>query len=228
MREQILIIEDDEKIADLVKLYLEKERFGVLVAYDGQEGLTLFQKESPTLIILDLLLPKIDGLTLAKLVRQKSNTPIIMLTAKGEEIDKVVGLELGADDYIVKPFSPKELVARVRAVLRRAYEVKKSDQLVKVGDLEINQEKFEVKKNGKKITLTRREFNLLLALAKTPGKVFSRSDLLDTVYSVDDEVFDRTIDVHITNLRRKLGDKEQKLIKTITGVGYKLYEHDET
>lgn len=228
MREQILIIEDDEKIADLVKLYLEKERFGVLVAYDGQEGLTLFQKESPTLIILDLLLPKIDGLTLAKLVRQKSNTPIIMLTAKGEEIDKVVGLELGADDYIVKPFSPKELVARVRAVLRRAYEVKKSDQLVKVGDLEINQEKFEVKKNGKKITLTRREFNLLLALAKTPGKVFSRSDLLDTVYSVDDEVFDRTIDVHITNLRRKLGDKEQKLIKTITGVGYKLQEDDET
>jgi len=228
MREQILIIEDDEKIADLVKLYLEKERFGVLVAYDGQEGLTLFQKESPTLIILDLLLPKIDGLTLAKLVRQKSNTPIIMLTAKGEEIDKVVGLELGADDYIVKPFSPKELVARVRAVLRRAYEVKKSDQLVKVGDLEINQEKFEVKKNGKKITLTRREFNLLLALAKTPGKVFSRSDLLDTVYSVDDEIFDRTIDVHITNLRRKLGDKEQKLIKTITGVGYKLQEDDET
>jgi len=228
MREQILIIEDDEKIADLVKLYLEKERFGVLVAYDGQEGLTLFQKESPTLIILDLLLPKIDGLTLAKLVRQKSNTPIIMLTAKGEEIDKVVGLELGADDYIVKPFSPKELVARVRAVLRRAYEVKKSDQLVKVGDLEINQEKFEVKKNGKKITLTHREFNLLLALAKTPGKVFSRSDLLDTVYSVDDEIFDRTIDVHITNLRRKLGDKEQKLIKTITGVGYKLQEDDET
>ena len=228
MREQILIIEDDEKIADLIKLYLEKERFGVLVAYDGQEGLTLFQKESPTLIILDLLLPKIDGLTLAKLVRQKSNTHIIMLTAKGEEIDKVVGLELGADDYIVKPFSPKELVARVRAVLRRAYEVKKSDQLVKVGDLEINQEKFEVKKNGKKITLTRREFNLLLALAKTPGKVFSRSDLLDTVYSVDDEIFDRTIDVHITNLRRKLGDKEQKLIKTITGVGYKLQEDDET
>jgi DNA-binding response OmpR family regulator len=228
MREQILIIEDDEKIADLVKLYLEKERFGVLVAYDGQEGLTLFQKESPTLIILDLLLPKIDGLTLAKLIRQKNNTPIIMLTAKGEEIDKVVGLELGADDYIVKPFSPKELVARVKAVLRRAYEVKKSDQLVKVRDLEINQEKFEVKKNGKKITLTRREFNLLLALAKTPGKVFSRSDLLDTVYSVDDEVFDRTIDVHITNLRRKLGDKEQKLIKTITGVGYKLQEDDET
>jgi len=228
MREQILIIEDDEKIADLVKLYLEKERFGVLVASNGQEGLTLFQKESPALIILDLLLPKIDGLTLAKLIRQKNNTPIIMLTAKGEEIDKVVGLELGADDYIVKPFSPKELVARVKAVLRRAYEVKKSDQLVKVRDLEINQEKFEVKKNGKKITLTRREFNLLLALAKTPGKVFSRSDLLDTVYSVDDEVFDRTIDVHITNLRRKLGDKEQKLIKTITGVGYKLQEDDET
>lgn len=227
MKTHILIVEDDEKIANLVRLYLEKEQFGVLVAHDGEEGFSVFKKEQPALIILDLLLPKIDGLTLAKQIRQISDIPIIMLTAKGEEIDKVVGLEIGADDYIAKPFSPRELVARVKAVLRRTHETKKEQTIIKVEDLKINQEKFEVDKNGKKIALTRREFKLLLVLAENPGKVFSRSELLDSVYSIDDEVFDRTIDVHIANLRHKLGDKEQNLIKTIPGVGYKLQEDNE-
>jgi len=227
MREKILIIEDDEKISDLVKLYLEKNSFKVAQASDGKEGLKEFGREKPDLIILDLMLPKIDGLTIAKSIRAESNTPIIMLTAKDEETDKIVGLEIGADDYIAKPFSPKELVARVKAVLRRYSQGTETDskKIIKIKDLEISSEKFEVKRGDKKINLTRREFRLLLALAKRPGVVFSRSDLMHQIYTFDDEaVFDRTIDVHIANLRRKLNDKKQNLIITLKGVGYKLKE----
>ncbi|MDZ7798695.1 MAG: response regulator transcription factor [Patescibacteria group bacterium] len=225
MREKILIIEDDEKISDLLKLYLEKEGFKVEVAKDGKFGILKFSKENPDLLILDLMLPEVDGLTVARSIRAKSSVPIIMLTAKDEETDKIVGLEIGADDYVTKPFSPKELIARVKAVLRRTYETKNGKPIIKVKDLEINQDKFEVKKNGKNIRLTRREFKLLLALAQSPGKVFSRSELMHSIYLHDDEaIFDRTIDVHVANLRRKLNEKNQNLIMTIKGVGYKLKE----
>ncbi|MDZ7612276.1 MAG: response regulator transcription factor [Candidatus Moranbacteria bacterium] len=227
MNEKILIIEDDKKIADLVKLYLEKDSFKVLVANDGEQGLERATKENPDLIILDLMLPETDGLTIARSVREKNNTPIIMLTAKDEETDKVVGLEVGADDYVAKPFSPKELVARVKAVLRRSLfaESPNSNKIIKIKNLVIDREKFEVKKGGRAIDLTRREFNLLLVLAQKPGAIFSRTDLMRKIYALtEEEVFDRTIDVHIANLRRKLNDKNQSLITTIKGVGYKLKE----
>ena len=225
MREKILIIEDDIKISDLVKLYLEKDGFRVAVANDGKQGLEKIAKENPDLIILDLMLPEIDGLTIAKSVRAESHIPIIMLTAKDEETDKIVGLEIGADDYVTKPFSPKELIARVKALLRRCSTdaIVDNKKAVRINGLEIIPERFEVKRFGKQINLTRREFNLLLALAQKPGVVFSRSDLMRKIYTFDDEVvFDRTIDVHIANLRQKLNDKSQNLIITIKGVGYKL------
>lgn len=228
MHEKILIVEDDKKIADLVKLYLEKDGFKAVLAEDGNQGLEKINQEDPDLIILDLMLPETDGLTIAKSVRENSNTPIIMLTAKDEETDKIVGLEIGADDYVAKPFSPKELVARVKAVLRRSLfaESPNSKKIIKIKNLVIDREKFEVKKSGRSIDLTRREFNLLLVLTQKPGAIFSRTDLMRKIYALteEEEVFDRTIDVHIANLRRKLNDKSQNLIITIKGVGYKLKE----
>jgi two-component system, OmpR family, alkaline phosphatase synthesis response regulator PhoP len=230
MKRKIAIVEDDKKIADLVKLYLEKEDFEVFIANDGEKGLEIIRKLVPDLIILDLMLPKIDGLTVARKVFQEDKIPIIMLTAKGEEVDKIIGLEIGADDYITKPFSPRELVSRVKAVLRRSESAGKleKDDIVVIDDLEINPQKFLVKKNGEKISLTRKEFAILLILSKHPGRVFSRQDLMNQIYTIDDEpVFDRTVDVHISNLRNKLKDRSQKLIATVSGIGYKLKINDE-
>ncbi len=230
MKRKIIIIEDDKKIADLVKLYLEKEDFEVCLAHDGEKGLEMIARFVPDLIILDLMLPKIDGLTIAGKIFQEIKTPFIMLTAKDEEVDKIIGLELGADDYITKPFSPRELVSRVKAVLRRANFIEKSDinSKVTINDLEINSHKFTVKKNKEKIYLTRKEFAILLILSKNPGRVFSRQDLMNQIYTIDDEpVFDRTIDVHISNLRNKLKDRSQKLIATVSGIGYKIKANDE-
>ena len=230
MKRKIAIIEDDKKIADLVKLYLEKEDFEVFIANDGEKGLEIIAKSAPDLIILDLMLPKIDGLAIAGKVFQEDKIPIIMLTAKGEEIDKIIGLEIGADDYMTKPFSPRELVSRIKAVLRRSESAGRpeKDDIVVINDLEINPQKFIVKKNGKRIALTRKEFAILLILSKHPGRVFSRQDLMNQIYSIDDEpVFDRTVDVHISNLRNKLKDRSQQLIATVSGIGYKLKVNDE-
>ena len=230
MKRKIAIIEDDKKIADLVKLYLEKEDFEVFIANDGEKGLEIIAKSAPDLIILDLMLPKIDGLAIAGKVFQEYKIPIIMLTAKGEEIDKIIGLEIGADDYMTKPFSPRELVSRIKAVLRRSESAGRpeKDDIVVIKDLEINPQKFSVKKNGKRIALTRKEFAILLILSKHPGRVFSRQDLMNQIYSIDDEpVFDRTVDVHISNLRNKLKDRSQQLIATVSGIGYKLKVNDE-
>ena len=230
MKRKIAIIEDDKKIADLVKLYLEKEDFEVFIANDGEKGLEIIAKSAPDLIILDLMLPKIDGLAIAGKVFQEYKIPIIMLTAKGEEIDKIIGLEIGADDYMTKPFSPRELVSRIKAVLRRSESAGRpeKDDIVVINDLEINPQKFIVKKNGKRIALTRKEFAILLILSKHPGRVFSRQDLMNQIYSIDDEpVFDRTVDVHISNLRNKLKDRSQQLIATVSGIGYKLKVNDE-
>lgn len=221
---KILIVDDEPDIVELVKINLEKNGFDVISSYTGREIFNLFKKFSIDLVILDLMLPDIDGLEICKILKSENETkniPIIMLTAKDTEIDKVLGLELGADDYITKPFSPRELVARVRAVLRRTR--KSSDESILKFDniLKIDLKKFEVFVNGKKINLTTTEFKLLKALAIRRGEVLSRNELLDYIWGSEKIVIDRTIDVHIKHLREKLG-KVGKFIKNVRGVGYKL------
>ncbi len=225
MKQRILIIEDEPKIIELLKLYLEKENFVTFVAKNGLRGLEIFQDKKPDLVILDLMLPKKDGLAVLKKIRQESKTPIIILSSKDDETDKIIGLELGADDYVTKPFSPKELVARVKTVLRRFQKSDEGSQVYQLKNLKVDPQRFEVKQHGQKISLTRREFDVLLALIKHPGVVYSRAKLLDIVYADQAcEVYDRTVDVHISNLRKKLKDDNQELIATIKGVGYKLVD----
>jgi len=221
---KILIVDDEPDIVELVKINLEKNGFDVISSYTGREIFNLFKKFSIDLVILDLMLPDIDGLEICKILKSENETkniPIIMLTAKDTEIDKVLGLELGADDYITKPFSPRELVARVRAVLRRTR--KPSDESILKFDniLKIDLKKFEVFVNGEKVNLTTTEFKLLKALAIRRGEVLSRNELLDYIWGNEKIVIDRTIDVHIKHLREKLG-KVGKFIKNVRGVGYKL------
>jgi len=221
---KILIVDDEPDIVELVKINLEKNGFDVISSYTGREIFNLFKKFGIDLVILDLMLPDIDGLEICKILKSENETkniPIIMLTAKDTEIDKVLGLELGADDYITKPFSPRELVARVRAVLRRTR--KSSDESILKFDniLKIDLKKFEVFVNGEKINLTTTEFKLLKALAIRRGEVLSRNELLDYIWGNEKIVIDRTIDVHIKHLREKLG-KVGKFIKNVRGVGYKL------
>jgi len=221
---KILIVDDEPDIVELVKINLEKNGFDVISSYTGREIFDLFKKFNIDLVILDLMLPDIDGLEICKILKSENETkniPIIMLTAKDTEIDKVLGLELGADDYITKPFSPRELVARVRAVLRRTR--KPSDESILKFDniLKIDLKKFEVFVNGEKVNLTTTEFKLLKALAIRRGEVLSRNELLDYIWGSEKIVIDRTIDVHIKHLREKLG-KVGKFIKNVRGVGYKL------
>jgi len=221
---KILIVDDEPDIVELVKINLEKNGFDVISSYTGREIFNLFKKFSIDLVILDLMLPDIDGLEICKILKSENETkniPIIMLTAKDTEIDKVLGLELGADDYITKPFSPRELVARVRAVLRRTRKLSDESILKFDNILKIDLKKFEVFVNGKKINLTTTEFKLLKALAIRRGEVLSRNELLDYIWGNEKIVIDRTIDVHIKHLREKLG-KVGKFIKNVRGVGYKL------
>ena len=229
---KILIIEDDKKISDLVKLYLENEGYQTSVAYDGRSGLDLFKSESPDFIVLDLMLPEIDGIEVARRIRTDSKVPILMLTAKSEEIDKVLGLEIGADDYVTKPFSPKELVARIKAILRRVYQEGESEtsQIIRIKDLEIDYKKYQVKKGDEVIHLSALEFRLLCALASSPGHVYSRNQLMSKIYDNENEiVFDRTIDVHIKNIRKKLEDnpRDPTYIESVFGVGYRFREDNE-
>ncbi len=225
MNKRILIIEDESKIIRLLELYLEKENFTIFTAQDGLRGLEIFQNKKPDLVILDLMIPEKDGISVLKKIRQNNKTPIIILSSKDEETDKIIGLELGADDYVTKPFSPQELVARVKTVLRRFQESDIDSQIYQVKSLKVDPQRFEVKQDGQEINLTLREFDLLLALIKRPGVVYSRTELLDIVYANEAaEVYDRTIDVHISNLRKKLKDHSQELIATIKGVGYKLVD----
>ncbi len=204
----------------------------MVVAYDGQEALTVFRHEQPDLIVLDLMLPKIDGLDVARTIRRTSDVPIIMLTARAEEADRLIGLELGADDYVVKPFSPRELVARVRAVLRRATPSPAVEtgttrpQVITVGDLTLDLGRREARLAAHRIELTTVQFDLLTVLAQHPGQVFTRMQLLDAVQGEAFEGYERTIDAHIKNLRRALGDdpRDPRYILTVRGVGYKLAE----
>lgn len=222
----ILVVDDEHKIAHLVRDYLENAGFRVAVAYDGKMALAQFRYEQPDLVVLDLNLPQLDGIDVARAIRRERNTPIIMLTARVEETDRIVGLELGADDYVTKPFSPRELVARVRAVLRRAGESELPSPLLRVHDLVIDLEKRTVARGSEAIDLTTTEFDLLTVLARQPGRVFSRMELLDRVQGTAFEGYERTIDVHVKNLRKKLepDPRHPTYILTVYGAGYRFVE----
>jgi DNA-binding response OmpR family regulator len=225
MNRKILVVDDDIKTVDLIRLYLEKDNYQVLTAYDGREALEQVRHKWPGLIILDWMLPKVDGLDVCRIVRAESKVPIIMLTAKATEDDKLLGLDLGADDYLTKPFSPRELVARVRVVLRRVYqdEVERSPE-VRIDDLAIDFVSHEVRYKNQTIHLTPKEFKLLETLVREPGRAFSRVELLEKVFSLDYEGFERTVDVHMMNLRKKIEPKPEApvYIQTVYGFGYKF------
>jgi len=222
---RVLVVDDDVKTVELVKLYLNRDGYRVLTAYDGVEALRLAREGHPDLIVLDLMLPGIDGLQVCRTLRQESDVPIIMLTAKTTDQDKLTGLGLGADDYVTKPFSPKELAARVRAVLRRLPGERGPDR-IQHGELTVDFIKYEAFLASRPLNLTTVEFKLLGVLVKEPGRVFSRAQLIEKALGYDFEGFDRTIDVHILNLRRKLESDPSHLryIKTVYGAGYKLSE----
>jgi DNA-binding response OmpR family regulator len=224
---KILVVDDDPKIVELIRLYLEKDGYWVLAADDGLEALALARQRCPDLILLDLLLPEMDGLDVCRILAAESEMPIIMLTAKSTDDDKLVGLDVGADDYITKPFNPREVVARVRAVLRRAgQEEAQAPSRLRLGDLEIDCRCHEVRIRGERVSLTPTEFRLLETLARAPGRVFMRQELLDRVFGYDYEGLERTVDVHVRNLRSKIepNPKEPAYVKTVYGVGYKLCE----
>jgi two-component system, OmpR family, alkaline phosphatase synthesis response regulator PhoP len=220
---QILIVDDEPKIARLVRDYLERGGFAVSIARDGPEALMRARTEHPDLVVLDLGLPGLDGLDVTRALRRDSSVPIIMLTARDDETDKVIGLELGADDYVTKPFSPRELVARVRAVLRR-HQPGDVSELLRVGDLAVDLQRMRLEVSGRTVELTATEFALLAALARQPGRVFTRSQLLDAIHGVAFESYERAIDAHVKNLRRKIETDPhapQRLV-TVYGVGYRL------
>jgi len=220
---RVLVVDDDVKTVELVRLYLKRDGYQVLTAYDGIEALRLARESSPDLIVLDLMLPDMDGLEVCRILRHESDVPIIMLTAKTTDQDKLTGLGLGADDYVTKPFSPKVLVARVLAVLRRLPRERGPEE-IKCDELSMNFTKHEAWFAGRPLNLTSVEFKLLGVLAKEPGRVFSRARLIEEAFGYDFEGFDRTIDVHILNLRRKLEPdaNHPRYIKTVYGVGYKF------
>jgi len=218
----ILLVDDDENICKVVKLYLEKEGLNILVANDGKAGLDLFATGSPDLVLLDIMMPGMDGIEVIKRIRRDSNVPVIMLTAKGDTFDKVLALELGADDYIVKPFEPKELVARIKAVIRRTESSAPEDESIKYQDLEISLATYTVIYCGNRIELPPKELELLYFLAAHPNKVFTREQLLQKVWEFDFYGDSRTVDVHIKRLREKLGGDHPWQIKTVWGVGYKF------
>lgn len=226
MKLQIAIVEDEPDISELVSIHLQKNGFKTKCFENGRDFFKYIEKEKPSLLVLDLMLPDMDGIEICKKIRNHTfipDLPIIMLTARSDETDKILGLELGADDYVTKPFSPKELVARVKAVLRRQLKTGKSKTIVVGKDLEINVEKYEVVQSGKKVDLTITEFKILELLSSKKGWVFSRDKILDHLWGDDKAVIDRTVDVHIRHLREKLG-KASGIIKNVRGVGYKLEE----
>jgi DNA-binding response OmpR family regulator len=224
--QKILVVDDELEIVKVVRAYLEQSGFRVITSSDGQQALAAFRHEQPDLVVLDLNLPSLDGLDVCRAIRREGNTPVIMLTARVEEADRLIGLEIGADDYIVKPFSPREVVARVRTVLRRSSTLPERPAIITAGELVIDPIKHEVHLQDRPIDLTPTEFNLLSAMAAQPGRAFSRMDLLDAALGEAYEGYERTIDVHVKNLRQKLGDdpREPTFILTVYGVGYKFNE----
>lgn len=221
---KVLIADDDKHIAELIKLYFEKDGFTTVTAYDGKKAVELFKSEAPAMVILDVMMPEMDGWQVCREIRRVSNIPIIMLTAKGETFDKVLGLELGADDYMVKPFEPKELIARVKAVLRRSDTKEQSAEKELVfPNLTINLSNYEMKINGDIVEIPPKELELLYFLASNPNRVFTREQLLEEVWGFDYFGDSRTVDVHIKRLREKLeGVEANWQLKTVWGVGYKF------
>lgn len=219
MLKKILIVDDEPQIVEICRDYLKAAGYDALTAKDGAQALQLARREKPDLIVLDLMLPEMDGLDVTRALRRESDVPIIMLTARVEETDKLIGLELGADDYITKPFSPRELVARVKVVLRRVG-ADSSAEVIRVGDVFLNRAHYQVQIKTRTVTLTPTEFEILAALMSQPGRIFSRSQLLNAAHGVAFESYERAIDSHIRNLRRKL--EPDDLIVTVHGVGYKF------
>lgn len=225
MMARILIIEDEPELVKVLRDYLEKSGFEVLTAYKGDTGFATWQNTHPDLVILDLNLPGMDGLDIARAIRRQDDTPIIMVTARVEETDRLIGLELGADDYVTKPFSPREVVARVKAVLRRATAPVETQKHIIVGGLEIDHDAYTVTRDGESLVLTPTEFNLLSTLAGHPGRVYNRLQLLEATQSGEVfEGYERTIDAHIKNLRAKLepNPKKPRYIETVFGIGYRF------
>ena len=220
----ILVVDDEPKVARLTRDYLEKNGFRVMTAGDGQSALGTARREKPDLVVLDLMLPQIDGREVCRILRRECDVPIIMLTALSEEVDQVTGLEIGADDYITKPFSPRALVARVRALLRRTRGEIKAPSIIRIGELEINSEKYSVTFKGSSIKLTPNEFKLLQNLASRPGQTLTREQLLDDLHGAASSV-DRSVDSHIKNLRKKLeAASGEPMIETVYGIGYRFVE----
>jgi DNA-binding response OmpR family regulator len=222
--QRVLVVDDEPKIVELVKLYLEREGYRVIVASDGRSALEIARREQPALVVLDLMLPELDGIEVCRQLRRESKVGIVMLTARSEDVDKLIGLELGADDYITKPFSPREVVARVRAVLRRMGDDWMGEQPLTFGSLTIDPARHEVTLGESPVELTRTEFRLLEAMARNAGRVLTRMQLLDKVQGEAFEGYERTIDAHIKNLRQKIEEDPQKprYILTVYGVGYKF------
>jgi DNA-binding response OmpR family regulator len=222
----VLIVDDEPKIVQLARDYLEHAGFAVLTAGDGPSAIQVVRTRRPDLVVLDLGLPHLDGLDVTRTLRAESSTPIVMLTARDDELDKLLGLELGADDYITKPFSPRELVARVRAVLRRSERATETGQTLAVGDLVLDVPRMRTEVGGRAVELTSTEFSILATMARQPGRVFTRSQLLDAVRGVAFESYERAIDTHIKNIRRKIEPepREPRYLLTVYGVGYRLAE----
>ena len=225
MSAKVLVVDDDANIVKLLKLYLEKEEYNVITASNGAMALSMFKQENPAIIILDIMMPEMDGNQVCREIRKTSDVPIIMLTAKGETFDKVLSLELGADDYMVKPFDPKELIARVKAILRRSESKKNSEkgECISFDKLEVNLTNYELKIDGKILEIPPKELELLYFLASNPNRVFTREQLLEEVWGFDYFGDSRTVDVHIKRLREKLeGVEANWQLKTVWGVGYKF------
>ena len=227
MSERILVVDDEVQIVRVLRGYLEKAGYSVLTAHSGQEALRIARQEKPDLIILDLMLPDMDGLDVCRTLRRDSGVPIIMLTARVEETDRLIGLELGADDYVTKPFSPREVVARVRAVLRRTRPTEQiEDTILVVGDLRLDPARRLLELNGRQVDLTPSEFEILRVMMRSPGRVFERAQLLEAVQGTAYEGYERTIDTHIKNLRQKIEEdsRNPQYLLTVHGVGYRLRE----
>jgi DNA-binding response OmpR family regulator len=221
---RVLVVDDEDHILELARLYLSREGYQIETVSDGALALPRFAQVKPDLVVLDIMLPNVDGLTICREIRKQSQVPIIMLTARDEVTDKVVGLELGADDYLTKPFHPQELVARAKALVRRARTEPDQPQMVRAGGLEVDLERHEVRYGETRLQLRPKEFDLLALLARHPGRVFQRSELLDLVWGYDFPGYTRTVDVHVQQLREKLvqGGVNSPVIHTVWGVGYKL------
>jgi DNA-binding response OmpR family regulator len=217
----ILVVDDERNIVDLLRLYLEKEGYGVVAAADGDEALVLHARHDPDLVILDLMLPKKDGFEVCREIRRRGETPVLMLTARSDEVDSIVGLELGADDYVTKPFNPRALVARVKAILRRTDVTRRGDRPIEVGGLRVDPRRREATVNDRRLDLRPREFDLLVALARDPGIVLTRDALLEGVWGTDFPGETRTVDVHVAEVRKQLAP-DGPPIETMRGLGYRL------